>query len=120
MTPYQKDTAVHMVTLPATRLKVPRVMELVNGPDEPPEPQMVDLPPWPGFVAHTRWPGDGPIYMFEAEAYGPADPVDLRCSGCTATSTAAIDAQERRIVFIIGHQRGCRAIEDMLEMAGAQ
>jgi hypothetical protein len=81
---------------------------------------VVNLPAWPGCVAHTRWPGDGPIFMFEAEVYLPDDPVDLRCSGCTASSTIAIDQLERRIVFIVRHQRGCRAIEDMLAMAGAR
>jgi hypothetical protein len=98
---------------------VPKVYEFANGPDEPPQPKMVDLPPWPGYLAHTRWPGDGPIYMFEAEAYGPADPVDLRCSGCKADSTIAFDEPNRVLVFIVGHQRGCRAIEDLIEMAGA-
>jgi hypothetical protein len=96
---------------------VPKTYEFANGPDEAPEPKMVDLPTWPGFVAHTRWPGDGPIYMFEARAYGPADPVDLRCSGCKAATTIAFDEPGRVLLFIVGHQRGCRAIEDLIEMA---
>jgi hypothetical protein len=107
---------------PAPRLEVEggtasAVIELANGPDDPPQPKMVDLPTWPGFVAHTRWPGDGPIYMFEAQAYGPADPVDLRCSGCKAATTIAFDEPNRVLLFIVGHQRGCRAIEDLIEMA---
>jgi len=56
-----------------------------------PQPKMVDPPPWPGYVAHTRWPGDGPIYMFEAQAYGPADPDTTYPwgeAGCTSTVLA--------------------------------
>ena len=98
---------------------VPKVYEFANGPDEPPEPKMVNLPAWPGYVAHTRWPGDGPIYMFGTQAYGPADPVDLRCSDCKAGTTIGFDEPNRVLMFIIEHQRGCRAIEDMIEMAGA-
>jgi hypothetical protein len=121
MHPMPEDiTTCRITRLPASRLKVPRIIELVNGPDEPPEPQIVDLPTWPGFIMHTKWPGDGPIFMFDVEVYLPGDPVDLRCSGYTASSTIAIDQTDRRLVFIVGHQRGCRAIEDMLVMAGAQ
>ena len=96
---------------------VPKVYEFANGADEAPQPKMVDLPTWPGFVAHTRWPGDGPIYMFDTGAYGPPDPVDLRCWGCKADSTIAFDEPNQVLVFIVGHQRGCQAIEDLIEMA---
>ena len=86
MTPLPERTPlVAMVTLlPASRLKVPHIIELANGPDEPPQPKMVDLPRRPGYVAHVQWPHDGPILLDPDPLY-PDDPVDLRCGHCTAT-----------------------------------
>ncbi len=89
------------------------------GPDSPPEPKMVRLPRWPGYVAHTRWPGTGAVYLLD-EPYGPDEPVDMRCGHCTADAQVALDEAGHRIVFIIAHQRGCRAVDDLLAMTGAQ
>jgi hypothetical protein len=115
ITPDHDSTSEPVIYLDGST--VPKVYDFANGPDEAPEPQMVNLPTWPGFVAHTRHPGDGPIYMFEARAYGPADPVDLRCSGCKAATTIAFDEPNQVLLFVIGHQEGCEAIEDLIEMA---
>ncbi len=34
------------------------VIDFANSPDPdgPPEPKMIDLPQWPGYVCHVEWP----------------------------------------------------------------
>ncbi len=95
------------------------IIDLVNGPDEPPEPKHMRLPPWPGVLAHTRWPGTGTIWLQAGEVYGPGDPVDMRC-GCGARSEVGLDWELERIVFLVHHQPGCQALEDLLAITGAQ
>lgn len=96
-----------------------QIFDFANpGPDSAPEPKVVNLPTWPGYLAHVRWPHDGPILLIGSEVYGPDDAVDMRCGHCTATSVVALDDLERRIVFMIHHQRGCSAVDDLMALAG--
>jgi hypothetical protein len=95
---------------------VQQILDFAN-PDEPPQPKMVSLPAWPGYVGHQRH-GDGEIWL-EPRLYYPDEPVDMRCSGCRADSTVAFDEPGKLLMFIIGHQRGCQAIEDLITMAEA-
>jgi hypothetical protein len=103
--------------LEAVGYRVVRIIELANGPDEPPEPKLVDLPPWPGHVAHVAWPHDGAILLMP-EVYQPADAVDLRCGHCVATPVIAFDQLDRRLIFLINHARGCPAVDDLMTLAG--
>ena len=96
---------------------VPQVYDFASSADEPPQPKMVSLPRWPGYVGHTRHQGD--VIWLENRPYFPDEPVDLRCSGCKADSTVAFDEPGRFLVFIVGHQAGCQAVEDLITMAEA-
>src|SRR5260370_32466144 len=96
-----------------------RILDFSGGPDQPPEPVRMSLPPWPGYLAHCRWPGDGAIYLLGGTAYYPDDPVDMRCSACTARPEVALDDPAEMIVFLVHHQPGCMAGDDILALAGA-
>jgi hypothetical protein len=85
-----------------------------NGP----APVVMQLPPWPGVVAHTR-AGDRRIWLDASAVYLPDQPVDLRCS-CTAGTEIALDRLAGMIVFLVHHQPGCQAIQDKLQMAGVR
>jgi len=96
----------------------PKVYDFANGPDEPPEPQIVDLPTWPGYLAHVRWPHDGAVLLMP-EVHRPEDAVDLRCGSCTAAPVITFDQQNKVLIFMINHQRGCQAVADLMAIAGA-
>jgi len=93
---------------------VQQVFDFAN-PDEPPQPRMVSLPVWPGYVGHQRH-GDGEIWL-ENKRYSPSEPVDLRCSGCRADSTIGFVEQDKLLIFVVGHRPGCEAVEDLITMA---
>src|SRR5258706_16332122 len=57
------------------------IIDFASGPDEAPEPKMVSLPQWPGYIAHTRH-GDWRIWLDSSEGYYPDTPVDMRCGQC--------------------------------------
>lgn len=40
------------------------------------------------------------------------------CGHCTPSSVIALDHEEHKLVFILTHQRGCRAVADLFEMSG--
>lgn len=80
MTPMVAD---QLVLWPDGPTSLPPI-DLVNDPDPdgPPEPKMVDLPQWPGFIAHCEWPHDGDVMLDGSHVYTPDEPVDLRCGHC--------------------------------------
>lgn len=95
------------------------IIDLASGPDEAPQPRMVNLPAWPGRIAHVAWPHDlSPILMMP-EVYEPDQAIDLRCGHCVATPVIAFDHQGKVLVFMINHQRGCQAAADLMAVAGA-
>ncbi len=96
---------------------VPQVFDF-SSPDSAPEPRLVDLPTWPGYIAHVRWPHDGPILLLP-EVYQPDQAVDLRCGHCTARPVIAFDQLDKRLIFMIHHARGCPAADDLMAAAGA-
>jgi hypothetical protein len=80
-------------------------------------PLTVQLPDWPGRLAHER-AGDDAIYVQDRPVLGPGDPVDLWCPGCVAGSEISLDHGAELLIFVIRHQRGCSAINDRLQLAG--
>jgi hypothetical protein len=88
-----------------------------SNPDSPPEPKIASLPVWPGYLGHQRHQGDE-IWL-EARLYLPHEPVDLRCSGCRADSTIGFIEQDKLLLFVVGHQRGCMHVEDLIQMSEA-
>jgi hypothetical protein len=96
-----------------------RIIDFSNGPDEAPEPKMVTLPQWPGYLAHTRH-GDWRIWLDSSEVYYPDAPVDMRCGSCTPRSEIGLNHEDQEIIFLVHHQPGCQAIEDRLAMAGVR
>jgi hypothetical protein len=93
------------------------VIDLSYGPDEAPEPKQIELPPWPGMIAHTRH-GDGRIWLDASTVYNSSTPVDMRCGSCTAGTEIVLDHLTELLVFMIHHQPGCQAVSDMLALAG--
>ena len=90
-------------------------IDLVNGPDPdgPPEPKMVDLPQWPGYIAHCEWPHDGDVMLDPSTVFTPDMPVDLRCGHCVADTQILLDHQQKLIVFMINHQPDCPFAADI-------
>jgi len=112
MTPRITD---QLVLWPDGSTSLPPI-DLVNGPDPdgPPEPKMVDLPQWPGYVCHVEWPHDSsPVMLDPSTVYTPDLPVDLRCGHCVAGNQIYLDHQQRLILFLINHQPGCPFAADI-------
>jgi hypothetical protein len=86
-----------------------------SGADGPPSPRIVRTPPDPGVVVHAQ---DGRIVLVENHTYAPADPVDLRCPGCTAAPEVRFDqvGAPGIIAFIEHHEHGCQALADQVEL----
>lgn len=95
------------------------VLDMANGPDEPPEPKMINLPRWPAYVAHVQWPHDTSPILLQPEVYEPEQAIDLRCGHCTATPVIGFDGAARVLIFMINHERGCQAAADLMAVAGA-
>jgi hypothetical protein len=89
----------------------PKVYDFANGAGEGPFVRPVQLPSWPGYMAHTGTGDDEQIYLLDREIPGPWEPVDMRCSGCTTRSEIALDHEDRKIVFIVHHEPGCPQLE---------